>query len=41
MGAPKNDLKATLLQDRVSFGLWLALRSDDIAEMAAGAGFDW
>lgn len=41
MGAPKNDLKDMLRQDRVNFGLWLALRSGDIAEMAASAGFDW
>ena len=41
MGAPENSLKAALLQDRVSVGLWLALRSGGIAEMAANAGFDW
>ena len=41
MGAPQNRLKFDLKQDRASFGLWLALRSGDIAEMAAGAGFDW
>lgn len=42
MPAPKNTFK-TALQDRddLLVGLWVALASPHVAEVCAGAGFDW
>lgn len=39
--APKNRLKAALKENRRQIGMWLGLRSCTVAEIAAGAGFDW
>ena len=36
-----NPLKAALSEGRLQKGLWLASGSDTVAEIAAGAGFDW
>lgn len=36
-----NPLKAALAEGRLQRGLWLASASDTVAEVAAGAGFDW
>ncbi|PRY95269.1 4-hydroxy-2-oxoheptanedioate aldolase [Hasllibacter halocynthiae] len=36
-----NPLKAALRAGRLQRGLWLATASDTVAEVAAGAGFDW
>lgn len=41
MPAPKNLLKAALREGRVQHGLWLNLASANVAELLAGAGFDW
>ncbi|MBV0912090.1 HpcH/HpaI aldolase/citrate lyase family protein [Anianabacter salinae] len=41
MPAPKNLLKAALLRGDIQVGVWLGLGSGAVAEMAAGAGFDW
>ena len=40
MPAPTNSFKAAL-GARQQIGLWLALTSPDVAELCAGAGFDW
>jgi len=36
-----NPLKAALAADQMQIGMWLGLRSRTVAEIAAGAGFDW
>ena len=41
MPAPRNDLKAALAEGKMQIGLWLDLGSAAVAEIAAGAGFDW
>lgn len=41
MPAPENRLKRALLAGECQYGLWLDLGSDNVAEMAARAGFDW
>ena len=41
MPAPPNRLKSALAGDAVQIGLWLGMRSRTVAEIAAGAGFDW
>ncbi|WP_159950796.1 HpcH/HpaI aldolase/citrate lyase family protein [Rhizobium sp. 18065] len=42
MPAPKNSFKTALLEnDEVLVGLWVALASPHVAEVCAGAGFDW
>jgi 4-hydroxy-2-oxoheptanedioate aldolase len=38
---PPNRLKAALREGRPQIGLWSALRSNIVAEILAGAGFDW
>lgn len=41
MPAPRNELKAALARGEMQSGLWLALASPLVAELAAGVGFDW
>lgn len=41
MPAPENRLKQKLRARQTSIGAWLNLGSGPVAEMAAGAGFDW
>jgi len=41
MPAPKNALKSALIQGQTQTGLWLALASATVAEVAGKAGFDW
>ncbi|THV21440.1 HpcH/HpaI aldolase family protein [Peteryoungia ipomoeae] len=42
MPAPTNRFKAALLQSNdLLVGLWVALASPHVAEVCAGAGFDW
>lgn len=40
MPAPENRFKAAL-SARQQIGMWLALTSPDVAELCAGAGYDW
>ncbi|MEZ0168511.1 4-hydroxy-2-oxoheptanedioate aldolase [Microvirga sp. TS319] len=41
MPAPQNAFKAALRNGRSQIGLWLALASPYVAEVCAGAGYDW
>ena len=41
MPAPINELKAALASGEVQRGLWLALGSEAVTEIAGQAGFDW
>lgn len=41
METPFNPFKHALLQKRVQIGYWLNLPNSSVAEIAAGAGFDW
>jgi 4-hydroxy-2-oxoheptanedioate aldolase len=41
MGISKNRFKAALEQDKVLFGMWMAIPNPTVAEIGAGAGFDW
>lgn len=41
MPAPVNALKAALAKGELQCGLWLALASPAVAEIAGNAGFDW
>ncbi|MDX3928429.1 MAG: HpcH/HpaI aldolase/citrate lyase family protein [Shinella sp.] len=41
MPAPKNPFKAALREGRFQLGLWLALGSPYVAEIASGSGYDW
>jgi 4-hydroxy-2-oxoheptanedioate aldolase len=41
MPAPKNTLKAAMHEGRHLRGLWLALGSETVTEIAGRAGFDW
>ena len=38
---PRNRFKAGLESGRTQFGLWLGIPDPSVAEMMAGAGFDW
>lgn len=38
---PRNRFKARLETGRTQFGLWLGIPDPSVAEMMAGAGFDW
>lgn len=38
---PKNRFKAELGSGRTLFGLWLGIPDNSVAELMAGAGFDW
>ena len=38
---PKNHFKAALAAGNPQFGLWLGIPDSSVAEMIAGAGFDW
>ncbi|BDW85476.1 MULTISPECIES: HpcH/HpaI aldolase family protein [Roseicyclus] len=41
MPAPKNVLKQAMAEGRLLRGLWLALGSEPVTEIAGRAGFDW
>jgi 4-hydroxy-2-oxoheptanedioate aldolase len=41
MPAPKNKLKAALMEGKPQLGLWLSLVSSYSAELLGDAGFDW
>ncbi len=41
MDLPKNRFMASLNQGRILWGCWLGLPDPNVAEIAAGAGFDW
>ena len=41
MPAPKNQLKQALLQHQPQFGIWVAMANPVVAELCAGAGYDW
>lgn len=41
MPAPKNTLKQAMAEGRLLRGLWLALGSETLTEIAGRAGFDW
>ncbi|SLN10529.1 aldolase/citrate lyase family protein [Pseudooctadecabacter jejudonensis] len=41
MPAPHNPFKAAIAQGNVQLGCWLGLADPYIAEISAGAGFDW
>jgi 4-hydroxy-2-oxoheptanedioate aldolase len=41
MPAPRNELKAALAAGALQRGLWLALGSETVTEIAGQAGFDW
>lgn len=41
MPAARNDLKAALAAGAMQRGLWLALGSETVSEIAGQAGFDW
>ncbi|MDO8863467.1 aldolase/citrate lyase family protein [Haliea sp. E1-2-M8] len=41
MELPANRLKRALATGRPQYGLWLGLPDNSVAEIAAGAGFDW
>lgn len=41
MPAPKNTLKAAMAEGRLLRGLWLALGSETVTEIAGRSGFDW
>lgn len=41
MPAPENRLKAALARGEMQLGTWLDCNSPVVAEIAAGAGFDW
>lgn len=41
MPAPKNRLKSTLAEGRMTLGLWLSFADPTAAEIAGAAGFDW
>lgn len=38
---PRNRFKARLASGRTQFGLWLGIPDNSVAELLAGAGFDW
>jgi 4-hydroxy-2-oxoheptanedioate aldolase len=41
MPAPRNTFKAALKEGRTQVGLWVALANAYMAEICAGAGYDW
>ncbi|PWK62494.1 HpcH/HpaI aldolase family protein [Roseicyclus mahoneyensis] len=41
MPAPKNTLKQAMAEGRLLRGLWLALGSETVTDIAGRAGFDW
>jgi len=41
MPAPKNKLKSAMAEKRMLRGLWLALGSETVTDIAGRAGFDW
>jgi 4-hydroxy-2-oxoheptanedioate aldolase len=41
MPAPRNDFKARLKSGDTQIGLWVGLGDPSVAELCAGAGFDW
>lgn len=41
MSAPKNHFKQALLQHKPQFGIWVAMANPVVAEVCAGAGYDW
>ena len=41
MPAPTNTLKRAMAEGRLLRGLWLALGSETLTEIAGHAGFDW
>jgi len=41
MPAPRNTFKAALKSGLTQIGLWVGLGDPSVAELAAGAGFDW
>jgi len=41
MPAPKNPFKAALKEGELQIGCWLGLADPYVAEISAGAGFDW
>ena len=41
MDLPRNSFKQALASGNTLYGLWLGLPDTSIAEIAAGAGFDW
>jgi 4-hydroxy-2-oxoheptanedioate aldolase len=41
MAAPENLFKKALREGKPQIGLWVALASPHVAELCAGAGFDW
>lgn len=41
MPAPKNSLKQAMAQGRMLRGLWVALGSETVTDIAGRAGFDW
>lgn len=41
MSALENHFKTRLLAKETQIGLWLGLASADVAELAAGCGYDW
>jgi 4-hydroxy-2-oxoheptanedioate aldolase len=41
MPAPKNNLKQAMAEGRMLRGLWLALGSETVTDIAGRAGFDW
>lgn len=41
MSAPKNQFKQNLVQHKPQFGIWVAMANPVVAEVCAGAGYDW
>ena len=41
MELPTNQFKRNLSSDKTQYGLWLGLPDPSVAEICAGAGFDW
>lgn len=41
MTSPENLFKAALREKRTQIGLWIGLAAPCMAEISAGAGFDW
>ena len=41
MPAPKNSLKQAMTEGRLQRGLWVALGSETVTDIAGRAGFDW
>ena len=41
MDMPNNSFKKALANETPAYGLWLSIPDTSVAEIAAGAGFDW